>query len=377
MRALSLQGSVFVSLLVLTAGCGLIAGVKDRTLAEGSGGSTSSGTTTEVTAVATSSTTGGQGGTGASTGTGAGPGTGGGGGSLCPPQQPGIDTVACLQKKPSNLAVDGSSLFWINEDEGTIVKAPSMSSVNSEVSTVISGQTGICGMVIADGHAYWRTSGGEVNRVSLAPGASIEHITNMQGSSCVIAASSDRVFWVHVIDAGNEVISAAPFMDLKALVDVVPNAVEVKNLDASHAPSLYWTAPNKGSIRRWDGTTLSSLATGGTPCGISVGITNLFWTNSADGTVKKSDLDLANVSPISDMTTKPCALVYRDPFLYWIEELSNGRVLRLNKGASSVLEEMGINQNLPSSIAVDPGGANVFWTNRGSGEVLRRSVLPI
>ncbi|MEO7327408.1 MAG: hypothetical protein ABI193_02440, partial [Minicystis sp.] len=87
MKALPLRAPLFIFLASLVAGCGLIAGIKDRTLDEGSGGSSTSATTSSTTAITTSA--GGAGGQSATASTGTS--MGGGGSAPCPQQVLGVE----------------------------------------------------------------------------------------------------------------------------------------------------------------------------------------------------------------------------------------------------------------------------------------------
>ena len=380
MQTLSLRATFFLALAALAAGCGLIAGVKDRTLVEGSGGSTSSASTSTTATTSTSGSVGGQGGTITTTSstTGAGGGAGGSGGGPCPEQSLGVETIVCHQKRPTNLVVEGSSLYWANEEDGTIVTVPTSTSVNSVPSIIVTGQTGICGLVVAKGYVYWRTHGGGVLRRLVSGDGLVQPISEFQGDSCAISASDTRVYWANAVNPSNDVISSASFANVADTLDVVQTAEQVSRLDASHPPNLYWTGPEKGKLYRWNAAVgLSALPTGGAPCDVRTDGANLFWTDSPINVVGTSSLDFTEPKTITTTTTKPCSMALRAPYIYWAEELASGRIVRAQTGASAVVEVVADKQKLPCSVAVAVDGMRVFWTTCDGGEVLRLSVQPV
>lgn len=310
--------------------------------------------------------------------TGAG-GGGGAGGEACPQQPPGVETIVCHQKRPTSLVIEGSSLFWANEDEGSIVTVSTSTSVNATPFTIVTGQEGICGIAVAKGYVYWRTSGGGVHRRSVTGDGLVQPVAELQGKSCAISASDTQIFWANAVNPANDVISAADLDDLSNVLDVVSTAEQVKRLDASQPPNLYWTAPDKGKVFRWNGAnhTLSALPTGGKPCDVRTDGSHLFWTDTPINVVGTSNFDFKEATTVTTMTTQPCSLALHAPYAYWAEELGNGRVVRAQVGASAIVEVLADEQDVPCSIAVDIDGTRVFWTTCGGGEVLRRSVQPL
>lgn len=377
MRTLSFASACGLSLFALAAGCGLIAGVKDRTLAEGSGGSTGVTTATATTttvAVATSVGAGGQGGTSVTTGAG-----GAGGSDACPTQAPGVVTLLCHENKPTSLVVAGSLLFWANEGDGSVRSIPAVG--GEIVTTVAKDQAGVCGLVFAAGAVYWRTTEGFVRRRSLSmPSDPVEDIAFGQGSSCAIAADKDSVYWVKVVPGVNlDVIRSAAHENISGQSDVVKQVAQVDSLDATDPQSIYWASKGKQSVYgalKQNGM-ITSVGIGTAPCAARVLGLYVYWTDCAAGKIFKVSLDGSSPTSLAMGAHNPSALVPFGAYVYWVDEMSAGSVNRILDTFSSNIEPLAHDQSLPSSIAVDPTGTAVYWTTRTGGEILRLPLVSL
>ena len=150
---------------------------------------------------------------------------------------------------------------------------------------------------------------------------------------------------------------------------------------------FYWTDVGSGSngriLRaRRGGAAVEAVLTGlGNPAGLAIdpGNGKLYWTDSQADAIHRSDLDGSNsetlISASSDVDAPvDIQLDLLNDMMYWAnggdEGSSNGSIGRANLDGTSA-ELITTSRDNPIGLALDVDGGQVYWAERGAGELLR------
>jgi hypothetical protein len=157
---------------------------------------------------------------------------------------------------------------------------------------------------------------------------------------------------------------------------------------AVDATNVYWTdtqfaftPPSSGSIKsvKSDGTvtTITTIATGAsftTPFSIVVDANNVYWTNTAGGTINKAVKTSGAPTAIATSLSSPQFIAVDATSVYWTESGTGpgtGTVSKVLIGGGAVtILAPGLNS--PMGIAVD--GTSVYWTETVGGTVKKVAI---
>jgi hypothetical protein len=168
--------------------------------------------------------------------------------------------LAADQNGPLALALDQANLYWVDYDEGTIMKLPL---AGGPPVTLATGQSHPEYIAVDATRVYWSTGGTNIN-----PIGGIVEVPIAGGAPVVIAS------------------------DTNALHDSVAS-------DGSH---VFWTSYQGGTVTRTapDGSASLTIASGQqTPMGVVVGATSVFWSDETGGAVMKAPIDGGTPVPLA------------------------------------------------------------------------------
>ena len=151
-------------------------------------------------------------------------------------------------------------------------------------------------------------------------------------------------------------------------------------VDATH---LYWADTANDAVMRTDldGSNLITLVAdvpGSHPYGVAVDATHVYWTDLQTQLVKRADLDGSNPETIIDGTgqLQPAAIAVDGSHLYLGDVAGNGRIMKANLDGSEFTTLLDTTP-YPFAIAVD--GSHIYWAitgpNEGAGGAIWRSAL--
>lgn len=187
---------------------------------------------------------------------------------------------------PSSIASDAADVFFSDENDGTITRAPS--------TVVASSQSRPVSVALDATHVYWSNFGpagdagvgaGAILRVPRSGGTPETLAGGLTKPSSVFVAGG-RVFWV-TAEAAGTVQSAAVgggALTVHATAQAKPTSVAA---DATH---VYWVNQTGGSVMRVSlvgGTPETVIPGQSQPISIAVDDTSVYWTNYVGGTVMR------------------------------------------------------------------------------------------
>jgi sugar lactone lactonase YvrE len=279
------------------------------------------------------------------------------------PVAPGLEVLASGLPTPATLAIDGTSIYWVNNaPNGSVMKMPL---AGGTPTTLASGQPKPWGIAVDAANVYWtNTVAGEVMKVS-SSGGTPERLATDQNAPNSIATDGTNVYWTNNHD--DAAIMKVPVTG--GTPTAIATGLHSPDTLALDATSAYWTNAGDGTVMKvaLEGGTPETLATGQMgPQGITVDATNAFWITHNDGTVMKVSLAGGTPTMLASSTLPP-AIAYSGiaadaTNVYWASP--DGSMMKVAKsGGSPTTLVTGIQR--PSNI-VSNGTSLYFTTYCGS-----------
>jgi hypothetical protein len=197
----------------------------------------------------------------------------------------------------SNLAVNGSSLYWTG---GAIMSVPL---AGGTPTTVVPAQDGAQNVVLDGTNVYWTidepSPSGAVRSAALSGGA-VTPIASSQDSPDFLAVDGANVYWGGLTTIRKAPLGGGGPTTMLASSQKAPRTIVVDDA------SVYWSAASAGAIMKVgkDGSGLTALISGQTsPYGLALDSTNIYWTSGAS--VMKAHLDGSGAVPLAPNEAGP------------------------------------------------------------------------
>jgi hypothetical protein len=277
--------------------------------------------------------------------------------------------VATEQPTPCGLAVDDTSVYWINYGgpAAPVMKAPLD---GGPPETLVSGSWGRGGSlppIAVDGSAvYWTDTGPEGNLFASPPQGRLLSVPLTGGPMSTIAEGLPGPFAVAVLDgtaywtewayAPTGRVAKAPTGGGTTFT-VASESVVLPFALTLHGTNAYWTtigrypglAPEPhGAVMTTsiDGGQVTTLASGlFTPFSIAVDGANVYWASNAahyydafDGQIQSVPLGGGDVTTIVNGLKQPFGIALDDQYVYWADRgfaERGSRVMRVAKGGGA------------------------------------------
>ena len=288
----------------------------------------------------------------------------------CPPDQllpgPNVETVASGQAFPNGIAVDGTSLYWTNNNDGTIRK---MALGGGVPVTLATGQASPWAIAVDGTNVYWTNLGdGTIRKVALGGGVPTTLASGQAGPSG-IAVNGTGIYWTN--NHGGTVMMSPPAGGQLILASGQAGPLGI----AVNGTGIYWTNNNDGKVMRVAafGAVPTLVASG--PQGansIALDGTSIYWTTDfpfGSGTIMKVALAGGAPTTLTSGQTDPNGIAVDGTSVYWTDDnRGNGRVKKMALGGGALTVMTGTVAT-PRGIAVD--GTNVYWTAAGNGTIAK------
>ncbi len=200
----------------------------------------------------------------------------------CAPKTGGQDTQLADSFFPSGLAIDGTSIYWV-EIDGHLVRTIGMDGTGAQ--TLDSSQTSKTAIAISGGTLAWTASGDGADVVILDRGTgATTTLSSSEYAPGALAISGTDVFWVvrhSLSDDGAIRVSR----DRGAPVDLAPAEAAPSRLVLVDG-TLYWTTPTAiRSIATTGGTARTIVDGRGSIGGLASDGEYLYWTEPDRGAI--------------------------------------------------------------------------------------------
>jgi hypothetical protein len=282
--------------------------------------------------------------------------------------------LATGQLRPTDIAVDGTSVYWTNTGgapAGSIAKVPLCGGTPV---TLANNVVGAAGIVVSSTDVLWAAYDGTINEVPIGGGATTMLATGAQG---IVAIEADEVYWP--IATGGCMPSPCTLSVLKmSLTGGTPSTLASMPFGSPTAltfavdsDDVYWTNQMTGvfkvPVSGGAITTLSSVGAGG----IAVDDTNVYWSVPSTASIMKMPKLGGTPTTLAAGLTGSDPLVVDSESVYWIDSVPGCTAcegesivkVALDGGAPITLAK---GQNNALALTVD--SSSVYWVNAGTSD---------
>jgi sugar lactone lactonase YvrE len=286
-------------------------------------------------------------------------------------QSRAIVTLASGQSGPQGIAVDTTSVYWVNQgsaaslyQDGSVMK---VSRSGGPTTTLASQQNGPRGIAVDPTNVYWTNdaagngSVGSVMRVPLSGGVT-QALASYQAYPEGIVATESEVYWLSQIG----LFQASGDGGAPRTVAVLSGSGPFGGYLVTDKASLYFIADgNLEKVPLGGGAVTTLASASGTTYGIAVDAENVYWAtaNSAapgneNGAIMKVPLTGGTPVALATKLGMPTGLATDGASVYWVDPLQGVMKVALGGGAITTLTS---DVSAPAFIAVDD--TSVYWTN--------------
>jgi len=300
--------------------------------------------------------------------------------------EPAPIVLARDQGHPRSLAVDDVYVYWIDEDDSTIRRAPKAGGGAAQI--ILPKDDAVRRVLAVDlAHVYWfeapadpmMTPGlkSRVVRMKKGGGTTEElwRIDTTDPEPSDIALDGTTVFFtianwrdVYQVDKVSK--------EAKKIADNEGN-VHAITLDSTHA---YWTNDGAGqTVQRYERLTAPNMITPFTPpqdhpSDITNDANTVFWLTEGGSVVSLDKAKpLATPNEIASGQYKPTSIAVDDEYVYWTNA-GDGTIMRALKTGTAEPEVVADGQNYPDFIAIDE--THIYWAAYDGGRVYAMKKRP-
>jgi hypothetical protein len=301
--------------------------------------------------------------------------------------------LASEQNFPAALAVDATSVYWVNsgydqqnppqtlQNNGSVMKVPLNGS--SPPIQLVASQIVPAAIAVDATSVYWTVlsdlqgsaKSGEIRKIPIGGGAIVPLATgeNYPGT---LALDATNLYWASIDTLSDGYInkvprtggSAAPVISPSPMYSAMALSVDTNNVYfaeptkdlvgrvavgggtptiiasgqsrpgrmAIDATYVYWVANGDSAVRKAPlgsmSATPTDVATGqSSPSAVAADSTGVYWTNSGDGTIMRAPLGGGTPVPLAQGQVRAGAIALDAATVYWIMSGPSGAVMKLAK----------------------------------------------
>ena len=166
-----------------------------------------------------------------------------------PPCPDGPTLVATGQASPRGVAIDGTYVYWANEEEGT-VRRIARDDAGDGASEVVTGDVAGPSQIALQGDYVYFTAGGDGGAVLRAPktGGAAESVALEQEGAFAIAADESGVYWTTWIPSG--VVATCPLVGCAGRPRVIARAASPYGIALDREYVYFTTRTRDGGVLR-------------------------------------------------------------------------------------------------------------------------------
>jgi hypothetical protein len=277
-----------------------------------------------------------------------------------------IVTLAKSQPFPSNLAVDGTNVYWT--DFGASGSVNMVPLAGGTTTMLASAQGGPAGIAVHGGTVYWADAiSGNVMSIGV-DGSALSTIALGQAKPYAVAVDAANVYWTNAGTGAAAIMKSA--LGTVGSPTVLATGLTAPVALAVDATQAYWTDPSGtvdvGKVLLTGGP-VQAVATGQTaPGGIGVSGGLVFWT--VTGGVAEGSTGSTGSLAFATGQAGPQALAVDASNVYWADYSSGALVKQALSGGAPTTLATG--QTSPDGIVVD--ATSVYWgTYASSGTIMK------
>jgi hypothetical protein len=229
-------------------------------------------------------------------------------------------TLASGQNFPSAIAINGTDAFWTDSNGQTVMK---VALTGGSPTTIASAQNAPSALALDGTNVYWANLGGQVMQAPLGGGTA----TTLGGgiSPWGIAVSGGTLYWTTYPNTNYTTLNV---FALNIAAHTGSTFASVANLgnpqrhgvvaDTSH---LYFTGSDVYSIPLSGGTVTTIAVPFGSPIGLAVDGSNVYFTagaNSSFGEVLRAPLTGGSVTTLATGQANPGGIAVDGTSVYWV-----------------------------------------------------------
>jgi hypothetical protein len=278
---------------------------------------------------------------------------------------PGVQLLAVGLNNPNAVAVDATSVYWLENGGGLFRKA---AKDGSGAVTLAAGIAAPSGLALDGGYAYLGENLGasqcRLRRVTL-DGSGASTVATDSASVSRLAVDGSNLYWT---DINGGTVRAVP--KAGGAVTILATGSSTPAGVATDGTNVYWTEftnPGRVEMVPVGGGTTSGLATGTNTPGIATDGTRVYWTQSTlidGGQLNTIPVAGGVITPLATGLSYPWDIALDGVNAYWIENFSSGNVKQVPIGGGSVIP-LASGLSSPTAIATD--ATYVYWVERGDG----------